>query len=155
LVREITSRFPRCFEATFTCDTYLNNKSVLNVLHPLDDDTGLKCLLAALNSRLLSAFYVEMAVKSARRIFPKVVTRNLAEFPYPKEVSRASATELASLADRMLDLHKREHFPRTDHERAILQRQIEATDRRIDQLVYELYSLTDGEIRIVEEVTRA
>jgi len=29
-----------------------------------------------------------------------------------------------------------------------------ATDRQIDQLVYELYGLTDAEIRIVEEATR-
>ncbi len=33
------------------------------------------------------------------------------------------------------------------------QRQIDATDRRIDQLVYELYGLTDEEIAIVEEAT--
>ena len=34
-----------------------------------------------------------------------------------------------------------------------IQRQIEATDNQIDQLVYELYGLTDEEIRIVEEAT--
>ena len=33
-------------------------------------------------------------------------------------------------------------------------RQVEATDRQIDQLVYELYGLTDEEIRIVEEATK-
>ena len=32
-------------------------------------------------------------------------------------------------------------------------RQIEATDREIDRLVYELYGLSDEEIRIVEEAT--
>ena len=32
----------------------------------------------------------------------------------------------------------------------MLQRQIEATDRQIDQLVYELYGLTEEEIAIVE-----
>jgi hypothetical protein len=32
----------------------------------------------------------------------------------------------------------------------VFQRQIDATDRQIDQLVYELYGLTEGEIRIVE-----
>jgi hypothetical protein len=31
-----------------------------------------------------------------------------------------------------------------------LQREIEATDRQIDQLVYELYRLTEDEIKIVE-----
>ena len=33
-------------------------------------------------------------------------------------------------------------------------RQIEATDRQIHQLVYELYGLTSDEIKIVEEATR-
>jgi len=32
----------------------------------------------------------------------------------------------------------------------LLQRQIEATDRQIDRLVYELYGLMKGEIKIVE-----
>ena len=39
---------------------------------------------------------------------------------------------------------------RTNHERTVIERQIEATDRQIDQLVYELYGLTDGEIAMVE-----
>ncbi|NIA12168.1 MAG: hypothetical protein GWP10_21225 [Nitrospiraceae bacterium] len=34
------------------------------------------------------------------------------------------------------------------------QRQIDTTDKQIDQLVYELYGLTDEEIRIVEEATK-
>ena len=36
------------------------------------------------------------------------------------------------------------------HEQTTLQRQIEATDRQIDALVYELYGLTEEEIKIVE-----
>ena len=31
--------------------------------------------------------------------------------------------------------------------------QIDATDRQIDQLVYELYGLNDDEIKIVEQAT--
>jgi len=33
-------------------------------------------------------------------------------------------------------------------------RQIEATDHEIDRLVYELYGLSEEEIRIVEEATK-
>ena len=44
---------------------------------------------------------------------------------------------------------------KTAHDKEVLQRQIDATDRQIDQLVYELYNLTDEEIRIVEEATPA
>lgn len=39
---------------------------------------------------------------------------------------------------------------KTDHEKTALQRQIDAADRQIDQLVYELYGLTEEEIRVVE-----
>jgi len=40
---------------------------------------------------------------------------------------------------------------KTDHAKSLIQRQIDATDKQIDQLVYELYGLTDEEIKIVEE----
>ena len=39
---------------------------------------------------------------------------------------------------------------KTEHEKTAISRQIQATDRQIDQLVYELYGLTEDEIRIVE-----
>jgi hypothetical protein len=55
------------------------------------------------------------------------------------------------LIDRMLDLHKR--TPTTPQEQEQLRREIEATDRQIDQLVYQLYGLTDEEIKIVEQST--
>jgi hypothetical protein len=39
---------------------------------------------------------------------------------------------------------------KTEHDKTALQRQIDATDRQIDRLVYELYELMGEEIRIVE-----
>ncbi|MGC9976837.1 MAG: hypothetical protein ABSC57_09040 [Syntrophales bacterium] len=39
---------------------------------------------------------------------------------------------------------------KTEHDKIALQRQIDATDRQIDGLVYELYELMGEEIRIVE-----
>ena len=55
---------------------------------------------------------------------------------------------IASLAEQALFLHKQ--TPATPQEHEQLQRQIAATDRQIDALVYQLYGLTDEEIRIVE-----
>jgi hypothetical protein len=49
----------------------------------------------------------------------------------------------------MLALHKQLPLARTPHEQTALERQIEAADRQIDALVYELYGLTE-EIGIVE-----
>jgi len=55
---------------------------------------------------------------------------------------------MISLVNRMLSLYKQ--TARTPQEKESLQQEIEATDRRIDQLVYELYGLTEKEIKIVE-----
>jgi hypothetical protein len=51
----------------------------------------------------------------------------------------------------MLGLHKQLDEAREPQAETVLQRQIETTDRQIDQLVYVLYGLTDEEIKIVEE----
>jgi hypothetical protein len=58
-----------------------------------------------------------------------------------------------ALAENMLDLHRRLSESKTGHDKTLLSRQIEATDRQIDALVYELYGLTEEEIRIVEVAT--
>jgi hypothetical protein len=59
-----------------------------------------------------------------------------------------------TLVRQMLQLHKHLTAKRTSHERVAIQRQIEATDRQIDRLVYELYGLTVEEIQLVEESIR-
>lgn len=51
----------------------------------------------------------------------------------------------------MLALHKQLQEGHTPQDETALQRQIEATDRQIDVLVYELYGLTVEEIGIVED----
>ena len=51
----------------------------------------------------------------------------------------------------MLDLYRRLSESKTGHEKPLLSRQIEATDRQIGGLVRELCGLTEVEIAIVEE----
>jgi Eco57I restriction-modification methylase len=58
--------------------------------------------------------------------------------------------KMGALVDQMLTLNKRLPEVKTEHEKTALERQIEVTDRQIDQLVYELYGLTEEEIKIVE-----
>lgn len=57
---------------------------------------------------------------------------------------------MVALVERMLDLHRRHAAEAVPHIKTALQRQIEATDRQIDTLVYGLYGLTEEEIAIVE-----
>jgi hypothetical protein len=53
LVREITAPLPKCLHAMYANDVLLNNKSILNVLHPDNDAQLLKALTCILNSRFI------------------------------------------------------------------------------------------------------
>jgi hypothetical protein len=57
---------------------------------------------------------------------------------------------MVSLVESMLALQRQLALARTPQEHTALQRQVEAADRQIDLLVYELYGLSDAEIAIVE-----
>ena len=63
---------------------------------------------------------------------------------------KANHDRIVALVQTMLDLHQRHAAEAVPHVKTTLQRQIEATDRQIDALVYALYGLTEEEIAIVE-----
>jgi hypothetical protein len=70
------------------------------------------------------------------------------DFTSPVDVARPD--QMVALVERMLDLHKKLAAEGTPHVRTVLQRQIEAADKQIDALVYELYGLSGEEIAVVE-----
>ena len=96
----------------------------------------------------LGAWYFRTKYSIYDRLYPWYTKKQLAEFPMIEENAR-----FEPLVDRMLSLHKRLAQSPTPQEKKLLQQQIEITDRQIDQLVYQLYGLTDQEIKIVEEST--
>jgi fido (protein-threonine AMPylation protein) len=64
---------------------------------------------------------------------------------------KACHSHIVSLVDRTLDLHKRWSGAKASTDKEHLQRQIDGVDQKIDDLVYQLYGLTQDEIRIIEE----
>ena len=71
------------------------------------------------------------------------------DFDDPADAARHE--RMVALVQRMLDLHKRLPAASLPQDKDLLQRRIDATDRQIDALVYELYGLTADEIAIVED----
>lgn len=63
---------------------------------------------------------------------------------------KAKHDKMVELVDRMLDLHKKLDAATIPGDRTQIERQISSTDKEIDKLVYELYCLTEDEIKIVE-----
>ena len=83
-----------------------------------------------------------------QEVFVKTLPIPTIDFSDPTDV--ALHDRMVSLVDQMLSLHKQLQEARTPHEQTGLQRQIEATDGQIDALVYELYGLTEEEIRLID-----
>jgi hypothetical protein len=69
-------------------------------------------------------------------------------FADPGDAARHA--RMVGLVESMLSLHKQAGTARLPQEKEMIQRRIEATDRQIDRLVYELYGLTEEEVKIVE-----
>ena len=62
---------------------------------------------------------------------------------------------MVELVEQMLQLHKDIDSARTPQDKELIQRQINATDKQIDALVYELYGLTEDEKQLVEALKKA
>ncbi|MDQ3131456.1 MAG: hypothetical protein M3Q99_11940 [Acidobacteriota bacterium] len=63
--------------------------------------------------------------------------------------SRESVLQ-GSLVEAMLDAKKNSQAARTDKDKTFYRDRCNALDRQIDKSVYQLYDLTDDEIKIVE-----
>ena len=64
---------------------------------------------------------------------------------------KAQHDKLVSLVDNMLEFQKKYHEARMERDKEIYERQIKIVDAQIDGLVYDLYGLTEEEIKVVEE----
>ncbi|GHV62656.1 hypothetical protein AGMMS49587_10150 [Spirochaetia bacterium] len=68
--------------------------------------------------------------------------------PYKKWYGKVAHDKLV---DKMLELKRRERTEPNPQVKTVIGRQIGAVDTQIDKLVYELYNLTEDEIKVVEE----
>jgi hypothetical protein len=143
-LRQVLSRKLR-LQATYTDQPFLTNQSVQSIL---PTDISWEWLLAVLNSRLLSWFFVKYNAAARRDDFPKIIIKQTRELPIPEPTNDA---KLARAVTTMLSLQKTLAAETLPPRRERIEREIDATDRRIDRLVYELYGLSAQEIAIVEE----
>jgi hypothetical protein len=116
----------------------------------------LRYILGILNSPLLTYFLKETGT-ALRGGYFRMKTAYLNPFPirpinFSDQTDKTRHDQIVKLAEQMLSLHKQLAAAKTPDEKTRIQRQIEATDHQIEQLVHELYGLTEKEIRIVEEI---
>ena len=120
----------------------------------LKTDTSLEFeyVLGLLNSKVLN-FYLKHVSTPMQNGFFRYFTQFIEKLPirpidFANPSEKAQHDRMVALVEQMLALHKASAH--TPQEKERLARQIESTDRAIDALVYQLYGLTEEEIRIVE-----
>ncbi|MFO7932762.1 MAG: TaqI-like C-terminal specificity domain-containing protein, partial [Bacteroidales bacterium] len=146
--------------ATLDAHGYYVEQSLLcivphGILTPRIEGAGypLEFILAILNSRAASFYFSTWIIDySLGGGLVHATPGSQAKLPIPT-VPAAKTRPLVNQVQTMLDLHKNLAAAKTGQARTAIQRQIDATDRQIDRLVYDLYGLTDEEIAIVEEAT--
>lgn len=110
LIREITGGGPYTILGQFTDELYLNNRSIINILSKEDNLDDLKCLLLILNSSLMSYYFKKVTSKSERKLFPKIILRDLRKFPIKLPEDKAT---LAKYADKAI-LLKQQYCDKLD-----------------------------------------
>ena len=121
------------------------DQSLYIAISESDDETFLKHILGILLSAI-GAWYFRTKYSIYDTLYPWYTKKQLSQFPM-----RPKDAKLVRLVDTMLVLNRRLTAVHTDQERTAVQRQIDVTDKQIDQLVYQLYGLTEEEIALVEE----
>lgn len=124
----------------------LNTNCVFEPRNPLT----LKFLVGLLNSKLLTFVYRQVfsALKMSGGYF-QFQAPQLRLLPVVEPNDRLRMA-LEQVVDGILVLYGKVDRESTPHEQELIKRQIQATERQIDKLVYELYGLGEDEIKIIE-----
>jgi hypothetical protein len=133
--------------------------SSLYAIYPKSDENKLSLLylLGILNSRLATYYVTLIAFNLTKGAFTKVRTNQLARLPIPiinfdDSEDVAKHDKLVALVDNMLKLQQKHHEMRMEQDKELYERQIMMVDAQIDRLVYDLYGLTEEEVKVVESV---
>jgi len=114
------------------------------------NEYSLKYFLGIINSKLLTYFYKEFFItidvlKNALLSLP------IRTIDFDNLTEKKQHDQMVKWVEQMLILHQQLNDATSNRKKETIQRQINRTDKKIDQLVYELYDLTPDEIAIVEE----
>jgi len=153
-LRELISRQFQ-LQAIKVTEDFVTNKSMQSILQN-PGGPQLNFLLGCMNSRLLSWYFLRKSNIAQRDDFPKIVLKETRNLPIPPidfsdPADKARHDEMVALVERMLDLNKKKHSGKlAPSELDRIEREIASTDTKIDELVYELYGITDEEQKIIE-----
>jgi len=143
LVREITN--PKIY-AGYTEDEQYHDPAVIVVLN--NEWNEILLLLGILNSKLATFYHFNTSPKATKGAFPKILVKDIQDFPLPKWENNKA--DLENMVKTIHSVTKDDDYLHSPQKQA----KVKEYEKQIDQMVYELYGLTDDEIKIVEGETK-
>ncbi len=134
LIRRIINRRFRIM-ATITDEEFICKKDIY-ILKITDSNIDYKYLLGLINSRLISYYKTKNSGSAKKDDFTQITLRDVRQLPIPV-LGNGTTSKISEKVLDVLEMKKSQEDT-TDLE------------NQIDQLVYQLYGLTDDEIGIVE-----
>jgi hypothetical protein len=153
LIIQVTARKPTVlFDEHGLCMTGGGSGPFYGV-RPKHLELPIKYLLGILNSTLFG-WLIKAQSTNLRGGYIKFSKQYIESAPIPLPAHAGGPAsvvdDMEKLVGSMLELRNHLSAAKSTAQRKVIQRQIEATDAEIDQLVYRLYGLTNKEIAIVE-----
>jgi adenine-specific DNA-methyltransferase len=139
LVRRIVNRRFRIM-ATIATNSFVNKKDIY-VFKPTSTDFSCKYLLAIINSKLISFIKTKGSVTAKKDDFTQLTLNDIRQLGIPKP-NQYQLFLIEGFVDTILNVKKSDPYADTT-----------AQEMDIDRIIYELYDLTEEEIKIIEEDT--
>lgn len=130
-------------------NSIFNGANTPGIINYHEDNTFVLFLLGILNSNTIS-YYLKSVCPPKLNNYSRFNVKNINKIPIVTPNNKI-VNEIILLVKNLLNLNEQINLIKPSHERSVIERQIDATERKIDKLVYQLYDLTEDEIKIIEE----
>jgi type I restriction-modification system DNA methylase subunit len=146
LVKDTSSDFACTYEPG---DYYVKDVLILIPKEDVKPNYNLKFVAAVINSKALH-FYYRTTFQTIHVQNSELASLPLPRIDVPKSADKVQHDKLVALVDQMLEARKSLPQAKSERDREFYENKCATLDQQIDALVYDLYGLTDDEIKLVE-----
>ena len=152
VVRQIVSGKPLRIYAGYAEEELINAQIGFNIITKDENKIKIKYLLALLNSKLINFYHTEKYLDKSKNLFQKILIQNAKKFPV-KIPDSQTQREICELVNKRLELTKSLNNigEKLTNERSKLEEEIKKIDENIDNIVYDLYRLSNEEKEIIKQ----
>jgi type I restriction-modification system DNA methylase subunit len=115
-----------------------------------DAELSVKFIIGILNSKFIKNYWNKVFY-DMRKTFPKIKGTYLEKLPIPNiDQSDKIYSDMIKFVENIIKLHKDKSDAKSESDKNNFDKQISFIDKKIDELVYKLYNLSDDEIQQIE-----